>query len=620
MEVFITNVTPRASESDVTRAIACVLHDGSYDDLYPPLINFRVYLFASCDGPGHRGQGKLTLPHQDVGTRFLGDFGLIRGYRGRGLAVCGKLVQFEQSRSAPREDVLAEIQRMHYDDPQAAEDQRKLWQRFREQQVDLFAIQFGWCPDEIFSSFSEEYRRECAVYGFMQIDLEVRLLRIKDHYEDSTHVIVVHFSQVKHARVGHVGGQGVIYMSLRRPPTFERETLPWDRDGDIELLRERERAFDEEHAENVAWTSYCLRLIISEDQDLEAFSMLWRDAGLAIVENPPPPPAAPGHLFGIENRNAYAALLEDLDWDVAVQLEALTSLLVAHLQDVVRNLAQPLRAAVARHGSAFVARLLRRVISELQQQAFHGRRETLVQCFERCRRSLRRNPERRTRARRAEDGMFECIHITVTPSRIIPQGPFPEQGNRVVRRYGTEYENCFVRVSFADEDKTTFRFDRSVDGEAFIEKRVGHILRYGLYIGGRCLEFLAYSLSALKTHTAWFIKPFEHPTFGIVDAETIIAGLGTFHNLAFDPQLGFCPARYGARISQSFTATEPSITVRTADVTNVRDIIHPVTQSCFTDGIGTISPMLAEEIRQALYVRRLHRKQPLVPPSAFQIR
>lgn len=73
--------------------------------------------------------------------------------------------------------------------------------------------------------------------------------------------------------------------------------------------------------------------------------------------------------------------------------------------------------------------------------------------------------------------------------------------------------------------------------------------------------FEAYSQSALKEHTVYFMRAFHDDDGKYVDTKAIINRLGTFHNLEFDRDLVRCPARYAARISQAFTATDISISV-----------------------------------------------------------
>jgi hypothetical protein len=83
------------------------------------------------------------------------------------------------------------------------------------------------------------------------------------------------------------------------------------------------------------------------------------------------------------------------------------------------------------------------------------------------------------------------------------QGPFPEQSNRVIRRYDSTDHESFLRVTFRDDNDLQLRFDRDIDGPGFIRDRFGRFLKKGLSIAGRTFNFLAYSQSALKEHSVW---------------------------------------------------------------------------------------------------------------------
>ena len=107
---------------------------------------------------------------------------------------------------------------------------------------------------------------------------------------------------------------------------------------------------------------------------------------------------------------------------------------------------------------------------------------------------------------RPSDGsLYESFSISVTPTTIFLNGPFPEQSNRVLRAYDAENHDSFLRVSFVDEAGLHYRFDREIDGQTFIRNRVGDCLSNGLTIAGRKFEFLAYSQSALKEHSVWYV-------------------------------------------------------------------------------------------------------------------
>src|SRR5258708_28966006 len=143
-----------------------------------------------------------------------------------------------------------------------------------------------------------------------------------------------------------------------------------------------------------------------------------------------------------------------------------------------------------------------------------------------------------------------------------------------------------------------------------------------LVVAGRKFNFLAYSNSALRQHSVWFVAEFEHPELGRGTASTIRRGLGNFNRIIT------CPARVGARMSQAFTSTDSTIIAEkielipdiTSQVYDVR--LGKVTTVNFTDGIGTISKETAEKITRELEERSfVKRRQRLMNShSAFQIR
>jgi hypothetical protein len=79
-----------------------------------------------------------------------------------------------------------------------------------------------------------------------------------------------------------------------------------------------------------------------------------------------------------------------------------------------------------------------------------------------------------------------------------------------------------------------------------------------------------------------------------------------------------CPARFAARLSQAFTATEPSIFVEADQIFRIPDIKR--NDFCFSDGNGPMSLEMAEAIQEALTTNSGGRNQSRHTPSAFQIR
>lgn len=624
MDVFMRDVSYNISDKDLTRQMAHILHGPSFEGFSTLPLNFKVSLFPDKKhGLGrHRGIGTLTLPTAAVGERFLT---LFAGANPALVALAGnRRIQFQRSKVHPRQDTLEEIKRMPYLDPQALQDQERRAQEFQSRQIRIKEIQFGWEGRDW--TFSAEYEKSCGNSGHMQFQEESRELRIKVDGTKETQIIAIRFSQIGYSAVGRDGGQAIIFFSLLIPPVFESELPPLEMAvlhamqpfsfrGSIYDLRRRRRhsSFDKEHARSAAFTSLAARLVCSSDVDLNTFRDLCRTANL-----PRPHDEVPRlehrQLFSQVRSTAYAAWLATLDWQVAFQVDALVFGRVVDLAEALA-LQQPIQVALQECGREYTAALIRHFGVEARQLWDDtGADEGILQCWARCRREF--NPQTRPKVDRQSDDNFMCYHVVVTPTSLSLQGPFPERSNRVVRSY-LDHTDHFVRVSFVDENHLQYRFDREVDGRDFIRTRVGKVLD-GIEIAGTRLEFLAYSQSALKEHAVWFVKPFRDTDGRVVDAAAIIASLGSFHQLAFDTNLGFCPARYGARVSQAFTATDSSITVEADEIFPTGDIVR--NGWCFTDGVGTLSPDLAAAIRKALYGKSRRRRRPLVPPSAFQIR
>lgn len=82
----------------------------------------------------------------------------------------------------------------------------------------------------------------------------------------------------------------------------------------------------------------------------------------------------------------------------------------------------------------------------------------------------------------------------------------------------------------------------------------------------------------------------------------------------------FCPARYGARISQAFTATDVSVTIHPEEIFNIGDINTETGKYCFTDGVGTISRELAIEVSRELRSNRQRRRHIRGHARALQVR
>lgn len=351
-------------------------------------------------------------------------------------------------------------------------------------------------------------------------------------------------------------------------------------------------AIHEGHAIVAPYTPH-LRLCLYNAQDretLEIFCEACKVAGLSdsmIIKLTRPGAlrieALKNEFFKPKRMYLLHKELGKFDWPIAFQLESLLHNGLLHtgdMDDLIPRV-RDLKRKHAHRGPAatsFVGDLLRFYNEALQVRTAQ---ESPMTCFERVSKEFEPSTYR--------GSSFRCYHVTFTPTRMLLEGPYHSQSNRVIRQY-QGFEDHFIRVDFRDEDRLQYRWDREVDGTSFLKERVGKTLKQGFELAGRKFEFLAYSSSALREHAVWFMNPFDHPQKGRVDAASIRDSLGNFAGTDLLKQ----PSKYAARLAQAFTATDPSVDIRRNEWEEVPDLGEE--PYLFTDGAGTISKALGDRI------------------------
>ncbi|KAI0374260.1 RdRP-domain-containing protein [Pilatotrama ljubarskyi] len=641
MEIFMTNIVYGTSVHKLKLELATILHAPPFYTPTGPPLNFEVYLFPKKKRSQWQS-GALTLPSAEVGSQFLQLYGAPHPQRFLTLGTIR--VQFQLSQREARRDVLERIRRQPFEDPRISQAREREAEELQALGAQVCTIQFGWeCRDMV---YSVEWEKTCAAVLTFDADRRVFRVAARGLGLEDTRIIAIRASQIGwvSAAVHPPSGVPTIFFSLSNPPAFE--TTPALSDFNTNLaeifghappppLRHKWSAFDESHEPVAPYTSLALRLECKSLGDLDTFRKLARAAHVR-------PDNFAYHverrgLFAQNLRDEYATWAVRQPWTVAFQVEALLRSWLLDFQDVLR-LRQPIEKLLREKGREYTAALLQDFVAHAKALFWYGEDNTRgedgtlpaelsvedpVALFSRVQTKFVHKPMATAFDTADPTALFHCLRITVTPTTLLLEGPFPERSNRVMRTYFRS-QDCFLRVSFQDEDRLQLRFDREVDGRGFVRRRVMRILLDGLTIAGAHFDFLAYSQSALKEHAVWFVKPFKHVGddgyTSFVDAATIIDSLGTFRNLSFDPKLIYCPARYAARISQAFTATDASITVDVGQIITGHDIKTASGNYVFTDGVGTISPQLAKEIWRALQERRGRGRRDRTYPRAYQVR
>ncbi|KAK7038067.1 RNA-dependent RNA polymerase [Favolaschia claudopus] len=675
-----------ADTYDVTLAIAATLHSDDFrafaKDAAEPvfrseslsarqlLLNFKVELNQSRVGTTRNdGTGTLLLPSGDVRAKFIEWIVKHKNH----IKILGKKIKLFSLREVlPRAaDFLSKTP---YVDPNIErEHEEKVWALHEALRVDV--VQFGSyhtsyparpIPDNKpppLRSFSVEWEREYfstdpssrkrsgspgppTGVAWLRFDYTHKLISIQlgdESTEYSGSNIIITFSSISRIAVGYDPKPYVCFDTLT-PPVLEairfHRTLTGDAILDSKKSKIRIGSLEEGHLRVCPYAQQ-LRIVLYNDPNrdmIKVFSDTCTVAGLpptiVIRFNPPYVLEASKQGFFTDKRlHKLGVQLGKLDWAVAFQIEALLHNALLHTDETDKLFPQ-IERMCREKGSSYTGQFLQEYTRLLR---IKSRRESPFACFARVSSTF---TGKLYDPAKNQAGTFSCCHVTVTPTRMILDGPYPIQSNRIIRKY-QRYEQNFLRVDFRDEasldlrhlfklsnldqDKLQYRWAREVDGSQFVRNRVGGILKNGLCLGGRRFEFLAYSTSALRGHAVWFQLPFRHEESGEwVTSQVIRNEIGDF---AGTPLLK-CPSKYAARLAQAFTATDPSVRINRAQWEEIPDLIvechknddKPHSKFVFTDGVGTISSKLADMIWAELCKVRHDKGVNSLRPSAFQIR
>ncbi|GBC00871.1 hypothetical protein RclHR1_00040022 [Rhizophagus clarus] len=190
--------------------------------------------------------------------------------------------------------------------------------------------------------------------------------------------------------------------------------------------------------------------------------------------------------------------------------------------------------------------------------------------------------------------MMRKIVITPTTMYILP--PTMETSNRVIRHFHSRKDH-FLRVQFVDEASSKVSSSNGTHNYALLNK-IYNTLFYGIKIGDRHYEFLAFSSSQLRDHSCWFFASTHDLT-----ADNIRDWMGDFSNIRN-------VAKYAARMGQCFSSTRAIQYLPVDDIKEIPDVVRgPYT---FSDGVGKISFSLAKKVAEKLELKTV--------PSAFQFR
>ena len=524
-----------ATEDDVKVELAKILHKAPFP--LEPLLNFDVTLFKK-----HNARGKvgiLTLSSEYAGQIFL------RSYGTTGVQVKGPRVSFSLSNKPLNEDKVAILNSRPWRDPQRLKMEKE--RRIQEgTPYPLKSYAFGRFLAD--GSFSSEFVAEGS--ADIACDLERRQVR---------------FTLRKQGQRSHSDGDFVTLMMdlVMQPltPTTIVSYPPKAIDSIIESGAAEEpiifiRAntfpffatamFASIHVDarrsqglipDVPMPPGCFSLActFADEGDKEAFIYA---AQFRFHLRHAPKNAAIRVRDNISTRHDTGPnldFLSDLPFELAFEVEKAIMNWTLSKVDVV-SLRDKLDSLCGTHGVA-AAPIFRRFISLLDdegtnRQLNRGRRRrrgrnratpTTLEGRLRHATELYLEEQQRPRGRLApalaSPAVSYSYHMILTPTRHILEGPVADQSNSVLRRF--QHHECFLRVSFQDENGSKLRRDLGTSITELLGKRYRPVLLNGCKVAGRLYQMLGYSMSGLKEHSLWFVTPFRDDQGRLLDAETI---------------------------------------------------------------------------------------------------
>ena len=483
------NIPYTTDDVSLTRRLADILHTPQFEcyAISPGFpINFKVHLFQDkYHRNPHSGSGTLTLHSAEIGQALLQVYGFI------GIDLEGRFICLRQSKNQPRSHVLEEVRLLPYHDPLAIrEKEERLADLSR--QVELQSVQFAWlCRDQ---TLSIEWQWDSDDESFWNNDDEIFLSTVPTYHlyfhEDTRQVMVERSSYftatsigMRYSRIQAVETDSdakSISLWLEVPPSFEEEEeAPGAALVAESAPRRKLKYLNATHEPVAPFASKVLRLVC---QSLTGLAEFKRMAGLAnLTVNDHRRPAEQRRLFSEGNLKILEEWLGGLDWYVAFQCEALHRNLLLDTAELL-NLRSRINELVRSRGPQHTTQVIRQFGLYLRE-LWSG--EVDVDSFFTMAMKVTDQNGTEIQGPNTDPRIVQCLHITFTPTSMILRDPFPDTSNRILRQY-PKNQDAFLRVSFTDEDRLKFEFDRrGVDGPGFIQDHVGTILKKGFQLCGR---------------------------------------------------------------------------------------------------------------------------------------
>ncbi|KIK37017.1 hypothetical protein CY34DRAFT_26176 [Suillus luteus UH-Slu-Lm8-n1] len=613
MEISLRNIALAVTTDDLTIAFAEILHKPPFQT--SPLLNFEIHLSDESHPNGQ--QGTLALPAEDAGVTFL------RAHGGAGIVVKGRPILISRSTQAIHESRIERLNNAPWRDPiQLRQQQERHLRKKRNQSFQLLRYSFGsFLRDGSFSSQVSPPGTACVI-----CDTENRQVRFTVEPQRTTHNqtfvtgdLVLNFapltraitaSYVPHNIATLVGNRNedtaIVFVRADEPPVYTSA---------FKIIKDNKRVAGLGRNDHMPPGCHSLMLAFSNQSDADMFAYACRNH-LHLRHSTQHHIRIRDHISNDTSIEKLHESLSQMPYKLGFEVEKTVADSLLSAMDIL-SLKEIILSLQAEHGDdapeifrSFASELAGYSASRTKRHKHRAQRqfsqESLPSLLRRVTQQFIKEHQkpRPFLAPPPQSGVYLSYHFILTPTRYVLEGPFPDQSNSVLRRYG--HPECFLRVSLHRENDCSI-----ID---LLRVRYRSILLNGCRVAGRQFQFLGYSMSGLKEHSVWFVTPFEDWDGNLLNAQSIRDNLGDFSKLHKQP------ARLAARWSQAFSGTDPSITLLPEEI----DFHYPDRYSrsggLMTDGCSSISVELARDIWRSMQKGKKRSAKLRHIPSAFQFR
>lgn len=616
MEIFLRNIAFAVTPEDLTLEFAKILHKPPFQS--EPLLNFELHIFYKSTPSGRIGI--LALPTVDSGETLL------RAYGAVGVLVKGRQIHLSKSKQPINNARIQRLNTIPWVDPvKLREEKERLLQQSKPFQLLHYA--FGRFNRD--GSFSSEFNLPGD--ADVSCDLERRQIRFTVTPDDELENFIAHYQSpisvasyapLKIAEL--VGSQDddthILFIRAYAPPVF---TISMNNNLNAITNSSPQRLGGLTRQYPMPPGSHSLMLAFNSQEDAATFMYACRNR-LHIRYSPKPHVLIHDHTSNRNPIEEFHEFLSEIPYKLGFQVEKTVADFVFSAMEIL-SLKEAIISLNAEHGSD-APNIFQCFASEHEghnasrkprrrrRAQWHTSQEDLTSLLGQVIHEFTREHQKPLRllAPPPQSGVYQSYHLILTPTRYILEGPLPDQSNSVLRKYGNH--ECFLRVTFQDENRSKLRRDLDSSISDLLKERYRPILLNGYRVAGRRFQFLGYSMSGLRDHSVWFMTPFTDDSGTLQDAASIRRNLGDFSKLVNQP------ARLAARWSQAFSGTDPSITLLSEEIDfDYPDIISP-SSNVMTDGCSPISAGLAKDIWKNLQKGKRRPAKLRNVPSAFQFR